>query len=97
MLAGRGPAAPTYVCGLFTAAGVELDDERMSAVAGQVRSWRFRFLPQADRDALEPVRVAGATGSAARRALTAVDPAAGRAGNGSGGDTAAGVGWRCVG
>ena len=85
----RPQACRTYDCRVFAAAGVELDDERTTAVAAQVRRWQFQFSSAADRDELEQVRAAAAraTGSPTRRALIAVDPpedAGGGAGRGEG-------------
>jgi hypothetical protein len=72
----RPRACRTYDCRVFAAAGVELDDERKSAVTAQVRRWQFRFPTQADRNDFDQVRAAAAraTGTATRRALIAIDP-----------------------
>ena len=72
----RPQACRTYDCRVFAAAGVELDDERATAVAAQVQRWQFQFSSAADREELEQVRAAAATatGSPTQRALIAVDP-----------------------
>jgi uncharacterized protein len=76
----RPRACRTYDCRVFAAAGVDLDDERKEAVAGQVRRWRFSFPTETDRDDFETVRAAAATatGNPTQRALLAIEAVATR-------------------
>ena len=56
----RPRACRTYDCRIFTAAGIEVDDEQKVDIARRVRRWRFAHPSESDQRAHDAVRAAAA-------------------------------------